>query len=105
MTHNFATLPPGGISNGLGSFVTLDDESAVSANRPTNCLNVPGLLLPERVAEPHRRVRPSEPCTGSEGRTRLGRSGGRRPRLGGSGPSGCPGPSGGNMNRMWASFG
>ncbi|MGC5322562.1 right-handed parallel beta-helix repeat-containing protein [Micromonospora arida] len=42
VTHNFATLPPGGISNGLGSFVRLDDESAVSANRPTNCLNVPG---------------------------------------------------------------
>ncbi|WP_328372367.1 right-handed parallel beta-helix repeat-containing protein [Micromonospora zamorensis] len=42
VTHNFATLPPGGISNGLGSFVRLDDESSVSANRPTNCLNVPG---------------------------------------------------------------
>ncbi|MGW5561417.1 right-handed parallel beta-helix repeat-containing protein [Micromonospora sp. NPDC003944] len=41
VTHNFATLPPGGISNGLGSFVRLDDESVVSANRPTNCLNVP----------------------------------------------------------------
>ncbi|MET8234093.1 right-handed parallel beta-helix repeat-containing protein [Micromonospora sp. NPDC005298] len=42
VSHNVATLPPGGISNGLGSFVRLDDESAVSANRPTNCLNVPG---------------------------------------------------------------
>ncbi|MEU4532266.1 right-handed parallel beta-helix repeat-containing protein [Micromonospora ureilytica] len=42
VTHNFATLPPGGISNGLFSFVRLDDESVVSANRPTNCLNVPG---------------------------------------------------------------
>ncbi|PYC76236.1 hypothetical protein C7C45_01760 [Micromonospora arborensis] len=42
VTYNFATLPPGGISNGLFSSVRLDDESAVSANRPTNCLNVPG---------------------------------------------------------------
>ncbi|GGO14931.1 right-handed parallel beta-helix repeat-containing protein [Micromonospora parathelypteridis] len=42
VTYNFATLPPGGISNGLFSFVRLDDESVVSANRPTNCLNVPG---------------------------------------------------------------
>ncbi|SCF01784.1 hypothetical protein GA0070607_4479 [Micromonospora coriariae] len=41
VAHNFATLPPGGIFNNLGSTVTLDDKSAVTANRPTNCFNVP----------------------------------------------------------------
>ncbi|MET8323945.1 right-handed parallel beta-helix repeat-containing protein [Micromonospora sp. NPDC005189] len=41
VAHNFATLPPGGIFNQLGSTVTLDDKSAVTANRPTNCFNVP----------------------------------------------------------------
>ncbi|MFF5056271.1 right-handed parallel beta-helix repeat-containing protein [Micromonospora sp. NPDC000663] len=41
VAHNVATLAPGGIFNNLGSTVTLDDESSASANRPTNCFNVP----------------------------------------------------------------
>ncbi|MFJ6151741.1 right-handed parallel beta-helix repeat-containing protein [Micromonospora profundi] len=41
VAHNFATLPAGGVFNQLGSTVTLDDKSAVTANRPTNCFNVP----------------------------------------------------------------
>ncbi|WP_328381913.1 right-handed parallel beta-helix repeat-containing protein [Micromonospora zamorensis] len=40
VAHNFSTLPPGGIFNSIGGTVTLDDESAVTANRPTNCFNV-----------------------------------------------------------------
>ncbi|MGC4814471.1 right-handed parallel beta-helix repeat-containing protein [Micromonospora sp. DT228] len=40
VAHNFATLEPGGIFNSIGGTVTLDDESAVTANRPTNCFNV-----------------------------------------------------------------
>ncbi|MEU6206709.1 hypothetical protein ABZ814_24355 [Micromonospora musae] len=40
--ENFATLPPGGIFNSPSSEVDLDDKSAVTANRPTNCFNVPG---------------------------------------------------------------
>ncbi|MEU8045863.1 right-handed parallel beta-helix repeat-containing protein [Micromonospora echinofusca] len=42
VAHNVATLPPGGIFNAPGSTVTLDDKSAVTGNRPTNCVNVPG---------------------------------------------------------------
>ena len=40
VAHNFSTLEPGGIFNSIGGTVTLDDESAVTANRPTNCFNV-----------------------------------------------------------------
>ncbi|MGV9214586.1 right-handed parallel beta-helix repeat-containing protein [Micromonospora sp. RB23] len=40
VAHNFSTLAPGGIFNSLGGTVLLDDESAVTANRPTNCFNV-----------------------------------------------------------------
>ncbi|MCG5436246.1 right-handed parallel beta-helix repeat-containing protein, partial [Micromonospora sp. PSH25] len=40
VAHNFSTLPPGGIFNSIGGTVTLDDESAVTANRPNNCFNV-----------------------------------------------------------------
>ncbi|MFD0786046.1 right-handed parallel beta-helix repeat-containing protein, partial [Micromonospora azadirachtae] len=39
---NFSTLPPGGIFNSPSSEVELDNKSAVTANRPTNCFNVPG---------------------------------------------------------------
>ena len=42
MAHNFSTLEPGGIFNSFGGTVTLDDKSAVTANRPTNCLAIPG---------------------------------------------------------------
>ncbi|MFI7609021.1 right-handed parallel beta-helix repeat-containing protein [Micromonospora sp. NPDC049366] len=38
---NFATLPPGGIFNSPSSETELDDKSAVTGNRPTNCFNVP----------------------------------------------------------------
>ncbi|MEU7754817.1 hypothetical protein [Micromonospora sp. NPDC049171] len=41
VAHNFSTLEPGGIFNSIGGTVTLDDESPVTANRPTNCFNVP----------------------------------------------------------------
>ncbi|MFG1837513.1 hypothetical protein ACGFH8_03645 [Micromonospora sp. NPDC049175] len=40
VAYNFSTLEPGGIFNSVGGTVTLDDESAVTANRPTNCFNV-----------------------------------------------------------------
>ncbi|MEH0974745.1 right-handed parallel beta-helix repeat-containing protein [Micromonospora sp. CPCC 205546] len=42
VAHNVATLAPGGIFNAPGGTVALDEESAVTANRPTNCTNVPG---------------------------------------------------------------
>ncbi|TDC30933.1 right-handed parallel beta-helix repeat-containing protein [Micromonospora sp. 15K316] len=39
VAHNFSTLPPGGIfTNNSG--VIIDDKSAVTANRPTNCLGL-----------------------------------------------------------------
>ncbi len=41
VAHNSSRFPAGGIFNNLGSTVTLDDKSAVTANRPTNCFNVP----------------------------------------------------------------
>ncbi|MFC0504705.1 right-handed parallel beta-helix repeat-containing protein [Micromonospora costi] len=39
---NIATFPPGGIFNSPSSDVELDNKSAVTGNRPTNCVNVPG---------------------------------------------------------------
>ncbi|MFI7609020.1 right-handed parallel beta-helix repeat-containing protein [Micromonospora sp. NPDC049366] len=40
VAHNFATRPPGGIFT-FTSGVIIDDKSAVTANRPTNCLGSP----------------------------------------------------------------
>ncbi|MEU8301460.1 right-handed parallel beta-helix repeat-containing protein [Micromonospora sp. NPDC048909] len=40
VAHNFSTLPPGGIFT-TNSGVIIDDKSAVTANRPTNCLGSP----------------------------------------------------------------
>ncbi|RIV39907.1 hypothetical protein [Micromonospora radicis] len=36
VAHNFATLRPGGVFNFLGE-VNVDDKSAITANKPTNC--------------------------------------------------------------------
>ncbi|WP_341716720.1 hypothetical protein QQG74_22405 [Micromonospora sp. FIMYZ51] len=36
VAHNFATLRPGGVFNFLGR-VEVDDKSAITANKPTNC--------------------------------------------------------------------
>ncbi|MGC5052107.1 hypothetical protein ACLQ2S_11720 [Micromonospora sp. DT48] len=36
VAHNFATLPAGGVFNFVGT-VNLDDKSAITANKPTNC--------------------------------------------------------------------
>ncbi|MDG4757115.1 hypothetical protein [Micromonospora sp. WMMD710] len=41
VAHNFSTFAPGGVFTFFGE-VNLDDKSAVTANRPTNCLAIPG---------------------------------------------------------------
>ncbi|MBG6064306.1 hypothetical protein [Micromonospora ureilytica] len=41
VAHNFSTFEPGGVFSFFGD-VNLDDKSAITANRPTNCLAIPG---------------------------------------------------------------
>ncbi|SCL15432.1 hypothetical protein GA0070616_0727 [Micromonospora nigra] len=40
VAYNFATLPPGGVFN-FGGVVDVDDKSAITANKPTNCQGSP----------------------------------------------------------------
>lgn len=41
VAQNFSTFEPGGVFSFFGQ-VTVDDKSAITANRPTNCLAIPG---------------------------------------------------------------
>ncbi|MFF0154960.1 hypothetical protein [Micromonospora sp. NPDC005203] len=41
VAHNFSTFEPGGVLSFFGE-VNVDDKSAITANRPTNCLAIPG---------------------------------------------------------------
>ncbi|WP_327041427.1 hypothetical protein OG400_30440 [Micromonospora ureilytica] len=41
VAHNFSTFEPGGVFSFFGD-VNVDDKSAITANRPTNCLAIPG---------------------------------------------------------------
>ncbi|MET7376660.1 hypothetical protein [Micromonospora arida] len=41
VAHNFSTFAPGGVFSFFGD-VNVDDKSAITANRPTNCLAIPG---------------------------------------------------------------
>ncbi|MEV4499609.1 hypothetical protein AB0J84_28415 [Micromonospora arborensis] len=41
VAHNFSTFEPGGVFSFFGQ-VNVDDKSAITANRPTNCLAIPG---------------------------------------------------------------
>ncbi|MEU8332138.1 hypothetical protein [Micromonospora sp. NPDC048839] len=41
VAHNFSTFEPGGVFSFFGE-VNVDDKSAITANRPTNCLAIPG---------------------------------------------------------------
>ncbi|MEU8220708.1 hypothetical protein AB0C47_33630 [Micromonospora taraxaci] len=41
VAHNFSTFAPGGVFSFFGE-VSVDDKSAITANRPTNCLAIPG---------------------------------------------------------------
>ncbi|MFE9190903.1 hypothetical protein ACFYL6_14945 [Micromonospora sp. NPDC007208] len=41
VAHNFSTFEPGGVFSFYGD-VNVDDKSAITANRPTNCLAIPG---------------------------------------------------------------
>ncbi|MDG4811304.1 hypothetical protein O7634_31505 [Micromonospora sp. WMMD1120] len=41
VAHNFSTFAPGGVFSFFGE-VRVDDKSAITANRPTNCLAIPG---------------------------------------------------------------
>ncbi|OWV04019.1 hypothetical protein B5D80_21135 [Micromonospora wenchangensis] len=45
VVNNFATLAPGGVFTFEG-VVNVDDKSAIVANRPTNCLAIPGDTIP-----------------------------------------------------------
>ncbi|MFG1892910.1 hypothetical protein ACGFIP_02650 [Micromonospora zamorensis] len=41
VAHNFSTFEPGGVFSFFGE-VNVDEKSAITANRPTNCLAIPG---------------------------------------------------------------
>jgi hypothetical protein len=41
VAYNFSTFEPGGVFSFFGE-VNVDDKSAITANRPTNCLAIPG---------------------------------------------------------------
>ncbi|MFD6568370.1 hypothetical protein [Micromonospora profundi] len=41
VAHNFSTFAPGGVFSFFGD-VNVDNKSAITANRPTNCLAIPG---------------------------------------------------------------
>ncbi len=41
VAHNFSRFEPGGVFSFFGD-VNVDDKSAITANRPTNCLAIPG---------------------------------------------------------------
>ncbi|RLP94255.1 hypothetical protein [Micromonospora sp. CV4] len=41
VAHNFSTFAPGGVFSFFGE-VNVDNKSAITANRPTNCLAIPG---------------------------------------------------------------